>query len=215
MDYLTIVNEVLKRMRENTVTSLYQNQQSTVVASLVNDAKRFVEDAHAWSAYETDFTFATVDGSDTYSLTGSQNRGTIVDVLDTTNGAILTQVGSAVIRQKNLVADVSKSRPSKWSLDGVDGVGDDKMRLFPTPDGTYNISVHMYIRAGDLTAEGDVITIPTQPIIHMAHTLAAQERGDISGADAQQLASLAKKSLGDAIMYDAAKSPERMVWYPV
>ena len=43
--YLTLVNSVLKRLLEKTVTSVSQNQYSHLIGEFVNDAKREVEDA--------------------------------------------------------------------------------------------------------------------------------------------------------------------------
>ena len=51
MTYLQLVNEVLKRLREDTVTNVVSNDDvvADMVVSLVNDAKRTVEDAHTWN----------------------------------------------------------------------------------------------------------------------------------------------------------------------
>ncbi len=43
--YLSMVNDVLTRLRESTVSSVTQNDYSSLIGSLVNDAKREVEDA--------------------------------------------------------------------------------------------------------------------------------------------------------------------------
>ena len=48
--YLTIVNEVLRRLREDEVSAVTQNTYSKMVGDFVNDAKQLVEDAHEWSA---------------------------------------------------------------------------------------------------------------------------------------------------------------------
>ena len=42
--YLTIVNEVLRRLREEQVSSVTQNTYSNMVGAFVNDAKQIVED---------------------------------------------------------------------------------------------------------------------------------------------------------------------------
>jgi len=45
MTYLNIVNNVLRRMREEEVTSVSSTTYSKMVGDFVNDAKRMVEDA--------------------------------------------------------------------------------------------------------------------------------------------------------------------------
>ena len=214
MTYLQLVNAVMKRMREDTVTSLFQNQSSTIISEFVNDAKRQVEDAHDWTALGTDIIVPTVADVATYSLTGSKNNATIIDVRDTTNGVMLHRVESAYVRRQELVNNPGTSRPSYWTEDGVDGSGDTIVKFWPTPDGAYLTSFRVVQRSGDLEEEGDLVTIPTKPIVLMAHVLAAAERGDVDSMDLQMLQGLAKKSLGDAIMYDMAKQPENSIWYP-
>lgn len=214
MNYLDIVNNVLRRMRENEVSSLFQTTQSTVIAALVNDAKRLCEDAHDWSSFYTDLTVGTVTGTQEYSLTGTQNRATIIDVRNVTASSFLTEKSSRFMREQSLV-EQSNARPTYYALDGTDANNDDLINFWPIPDDGYTMKVHVSLRPGDLAAEGDNLTIPHQPVIHYAHAMAAQERGDVAGADMQVLQGIAKRSLGDAIMYDAAKNRDRLVWYPV
>ena len=45
MTYLTLVNNVLKRLRERTVSTVEETSYSTLIAMLVNDAKQEVEQA--------------------------------------------------------------------------------------------------------------------------------------------------------------------------
>jgi hypothetical protein len=45
MTYLQLVNKVLTRLREDTVSTVSQNTYSALVGEFVNDAKRLVEDA--------------------------------------------------------------------------------------------------------------------------------------------------------------------------
>ncbi len=206
-----MVNSVLRRLREDTVSSLYENEFSSVVAEFINDAKREVEDAHDWSALRTDLTLATANGINTYRLQGSQNRATIIDVRDTTSQCMLRQVSNAYIRRQDLTPGAN-TRPSYWALEGVDSVsGDSQMRFWPTPDALYTIKVHCVLR----TAEGDTVGIPSKPIVLLATAMAAQERGAVDSADLQSLFLYAKNALADAIMYDAAKNPEEQIWGPV
>ncbi len=53
MTYLNLVNNVLRRLREEEVTSVQGSTYSKMVGDFVNDAKRMVEDAWDWSALRT------------------------------------------------------------------------------------------------------------------------------------------------------------------
>ncbi len=214
MTYLELVNNVLRRMREDTVSTIYENQQSTVVADLINDAKRQVEESHDWTVLGTDYTFSTAAADKNYVLTGTQNRATVVDVRDLTSGGFLKYVPSVWIRQNEMTNNPGQANPTKWSYDGVDASGDTQIELWPVPDGIYSMSIRLVQRTADLTADGSTTQLPHMPIIHMAHWLAAAERGDVDSSDLQSLSAMAQKSLNDAIQYDMARQPENNVWYP-
>lgn len=215
MNYLDIVNSVLRRMREDTVSSLYENRQSSVVAELINDAKRHVENAHNWSALRTDLTIATAGGINSYRLVGSTNRATIMDVRNVTSSAMIRQVPASWIRRQDIITNSpGETRPSYWASDGVHSSGDMLLRLWPTPDDVYVIKAFCIIRDPDLAAEGDQLTIPSQPVLMLATAMAAQERGGVDSIDVQSAYTLAQKSLGEHVMLDAGLNPDEQIWYP-
>jgi hypothetical protein len=59
MTYLQLVNSVLRRLREDEVDTVGQNSYSRLIGEFVNDAKRTVEDAWAWSALRSTLTVTT------------------------------------------------------------------------------------------------------------------------------------------------------------
>jgi hypothetical protein len=61
MTYLNLVNNVLRRMREEEVASVSSNTYSKMVGDFVNDAKRTVEDSWDWSALRTTLTISTTN----------------------------------------------------------------------------------------------------------------------------------------------------------
>ena len=66
MNYLQLVNGVLMRMREDTVSTVVSSDPVVaIVAAHVNDAKRIVEDAHLWNAERYEWTISSVVGQDT------------------------------------------------------------------------------------------------------------------------------------------------------
>jgi len=215
MNYLDMINSVLRRLREGTVSSIYQNEFSSVVAEFVNDAKREVEDAHDWSALRTDLTIVTNAGTNSYRLNGSQNKATIIDVRNITSQSMLRPVASSYIRRQDLVSSPGQTQPQFWTLEGIHSSGDSQIKFWPTPDDVYTIKVHAIVRTPELEAEGDTVGIPSKPIVLLATAMAAQERGGVDSMDMQSQYQLAKNALADAIMYDAAKNPDEMIWYSV
>jgi len=214
MNFLDLINNVLRRMREDVVTGVHDNRLSSLVSDYVNDAKRQVEDSHDWSALHTDLTISTTADVSEYSLTGSSNRATIIDVRDTTNNQMMTLVPSAYIRKQELVDSPGTTQPNYYALEGTDSVGDSKIKFWPTPDGAYTIKVHCVLREGDLVAEGDTTSVPHNPIIMLAHAFAAAERGDVANMDFSLLVEKANRALSREIMLDAAKNPYQMIWTP-
>lgn len=214
MTYLELVNEVLRRLREDEVSSLYENQQSSLVADFVNDAKRICEDASNWSAFRGDTTIVTASGTAEYSLTGSDNRTTILDIRDTTSQAFLRKSTSFAIRKRQLGA-VGNSQPSYWYSSGVDSSGDTQITLYPTPDGAYRLEVYGFTRPSNLTAEGSQLSIPHHPVVQYAWAMAAEERGGLDSVQLQSIYARAKKSLSDAIMYDVAPNDDELDAIPV
>ena len=63
MTYLDLINGVLRRLREDTVTTANETDYSQLVGEFVNDAKKQVELAHKWSALRTTVTLSTNVGT--------------------------------------------------------------------------------------------------------------------------------------------------------
>ena len=71
MTYLQVVNQVLKRLREDTVTDVtgLDDPVAEMVVELVNDAKQLVENAHTWNALRDEWSITTAADDALYSLT--------------------------------------------------------------------------------------------------------------------------------------------------
>ena len=85
MTYLQLVNSVLRRLRENEVSTVSETSYSRLVGEFVNDAKRSVEDSYDWTALRTTLTVSTIDSAFNYTLIGSQNKMKILDVVNDTS----------------------------------------------------------------------------------------------------------------------------------
>ena len=80
--YLDMVNNVLTRLREPTVSSVQDNSYSKLIGIYINDAKREVEDAYDWNSLTDTLTATTTDSLFNYVLTGSGTRFRVIDVLN-------------------------------------------------------------------------------------------------------------------------------------
>ena len=213
MTYLNLVNNVLRRLREEEVNTVNQNSFSTMVGDFVNDAKRIVEDATNWSALRETRRVNTVAGTFNYILTGSQNRGRVLDVVNDTSNFFLDYKTAHEFNKLFLIDEPDRTAPRFYSFNGVDSAGDTQVDLYPIPDKEYHINFNMVVPQEDLTSDSDLLKVPAHPVLHLAVALLARERGETGGTSAAEYFQIANKYLSDAVAMDASKHPEEMVWY--
>lgn len=217
MNYTDLVNEVLMRLREDTVTTIGSSRLSVtddpvvdIVKLAVNDAKRTVEDAHQWNALRYDWSITTEAGVHTYGLAGSDNRA-IVESVYVDTGRELRNVSLSYIHKK-AAGNPATNSPMYWAVNGQDDNGDTAIRLFNTPDGADTVTVHGFKRTADLDVDSDRVKVPATPIIYLAFALASRERGEAGGAQAMELFSMSSQFLKDAIALDASASELDNTW---
>ena len=213
MTYLQLVNSVLRRLREDEVTSVSQNSYSKLIGEFVNDSKRTVEDAYDWTALRDTLTVSTDDTAFNYTLVGSGNRMKILDVANDTSNFFLQYRTSHWMNNAFLINDAPTGTPQFYSFNGVDANGDNGVDLYPKPDGVYQVRFNAVLRTDDFTVDTDNMLIPSSPVVQLATALGARERGETGGTSAAELFALADRTLSDAIAFDAAQHPEETIWY--
>ena len=213
MTYLDLVNNVLRRMREEEVSSVTSNTYSKMVGDFVNDAKKIVEAAWDWSALRTTLTISTTDDVFNYVLTGSQNRIKALNVINDTDNIFMEYRPATWFDDKYLNQDPVSGSPEYYTYNGVDSSGDSQIDVYPKPDGVYTIRFNCIFRNDDLSADVDTLLIPSMPVIHLAIALLARERGETGGTSAPEYFGIADKYLSDAIALDAQKHPDETIWY--
>lgn len=217
MTYLNLVNGVLRRLREDEVPTVQNDAYSKLIGDLVNDAKEMVESAWDWSALRTTsgspFTITTVADDFTYSLTGSGDKGKVLSLINDTSNLQMEYQTAEWFDNKFLIQTPASGAPEYFTYNGVDGNGDTQIDIYPKPDGAYSLKARIVIRKTTLSADGDVLVIPSQPVLHLALALAARERGETGGTAAAEYFAIADKYLSDAIALDAQKHPEDVTWY--
>ena len=215
MTYLQIVNKVLTRLREATVATVSENSYSALVGEFVNDAQRAVEDSYDWSALRTTLTVNTVAGVFNYTLTGSQGRIKVLDVVNDTDNFFMAYKGAHDFNNLFLNTNAPQSVPRWYSWNGVDSVGDSAVDVYPIPNGVFDLRFNVVLRSGELTADADAVPVSNMSIIQLATAFAARERGETGGTAAQELFTIADNTLSDAIALDAARHGEENIWYYV
>jgi len=213
MTYLDLVNNVLRRMREDEVSSVQSTTYSKMVGDFVNDAKKIVEAAWDWSALRTTLTITTTADIFNYVLTGSQNRIKALNVINDTDNIFMEYRPATWFDDKYLNQDPVSGSPEYYTYNGVDSSGDSQIDVYPKPDGVYTIRFNCIFRNDDLSADVDTLLIPSMPVIHLAIALLARERGETGGTSAPEYFGIADKYLSDAIALDAQKHPDETIWY--
>ena len=213
MTYLDLVNNVLRRMREEEVSSVSESTYSKMAGDFVNDAKKLVEAAWDWSALRTTLTITTSANIFNYVLVGSQNRIKALDVINDTSNFFMQYQPSSWFDDKYLNETPATGAPQYYTYNGIDSQGDSQIDVYPKPDGVYTLRFNCVLRNEDLTADTDQLLIPHMPVVHLAIALLARERGETGGTSAPEYFGIADKYLSDAIALDAQKHPDETIWY--
>lgn len=215
MTYIDMVNNILKRLRERTVSSVSENAYSTLIGILVNDAMREVENAWNWSQSRSTITVATVASTDSYELDATGYRSVVLDVWDDTSDNWVKPRESAWIRKQLDSSDSPEGQPIYYSYTDDSADGDQQIQVYPTPDGVYSLKVRTMLRSTELSGDADTTYLPSQPILLLAYAKAIEERGEDGGVAASSAYMTAKGSLADAISFDATRFPEDTIWREV
>ena len=104
--------------------------------------------------------------------------------------------------------------PVNFNFGGVDSNGDMQCSFWPIPNGTDLIRFSLVVPETDFSSDSDTTKMPKEPIVLGAYARALVERGEDGGLSSSEAYALAKKSLGDLIALELARSPENDAWVP-
>lgn len=213
MTYLELVNSVLRRLREDEVTTVSESDYSRLIGDFVNDAKRLVEDSWDWTALREAVDITTIVGQSTYSLTGYSTKSKILTVHNETTNQVVPLESLTRIRRLSLQSDNAIGSVQYYTLDGVDANNDMQIRLYMTPNAVQSLTVYGVKRTNELTLDTDSTSLPSAPVVQWAYSYALRERGETGGQSAAEQAVFAKEDLTNAISQDASQHPEETIWY--
>ena len=212
MTYLTLMNNVLRRLREEEVTTVNSSTYSKMVGDFINDAKTMVEQATDWSALRTTLTINTVTNDNLYSLTDCGDDVKVMSALNDTQNCLLSYQTKDWFNEQLYINAVVSGTPQYYTFNGLDSNGDTQLLVSPKPDDVYTLRFDVIRRQPDLTVDSSTLLIPSAPVMHLAVALLARERGETGGTSTAEYFSIADKYLSDAIAIDAAKHPEEMIF---
>jgi hypothetical protein len=212
MNYIQLVNSVLRRLRETEVSSVADNAYSKMIGEFVNDAKRQTEDAYPWNALSD--TLTAVTGADVfnYVLTGSGQRFRVIDVLNDTSNNIVVNAPTKWMDERFLLTNTEKGSPRYYNFNGVNSNGDTQVDLYPIPNGVYNIRFNIIKPQVPLSSDSDILLVPHEPVVFNAFARALAERGEDGGIQSSEMYALYKQSIGDAIAIESGRYIEEQAW---
>lgn len=209
MTYLEIVNSVLVRLREPTVSTVALSTYSTLVGKMVNDAKRQVEDAYDWNVLGQEIDVTTASGTYIYALTGAGQKFRVSsDPLNITSNVIMQQISVAEMRVRQNLQPTVSAVPTQYCFEGVDASGDAQIQLYGRPDGVYSIKFFVTIPQDVLTADGTSVLVPDVLVEQNAYARALVERGEDGGLSSSEAYNLYRSMLADYISLEATRFPE-------
>ena len=215
MTYLELVNDVLIRLRETTVTTVSETSYSTLIGKFVNDAKRQIEDAFAWNVLGTTITVTTAASTASYSLTGAGQKFQVMDVINTTSNVGLTNISFVDMNRKLNFTPLANQIPTEFAFDGVDGSYNTKVNLYPIPDGVYTIKFALTVPQATLASDATVVAVPDVLVVQNAYARALVERGEDGGLSSSEAYQLYKSMLSDYIALEGTRYPENQEFVAV
>ena len=215
MTYLELINDVLVRLRETTVSTTTETTYSTLIGKFVNDAKRQIEDAFSWNVLGQTITVTTAASTSSYSLTGAGQKFQVMDVINTTSNVGLTNISFVDMNRKLNFTPLVNSIPTEFAFDGVDASYDTKVNLYPIPDGAYTIKFALTVPQATLSSGSTVVLVSDVLVAQNAYARALVERGEDGGLSSSEAYLLYKSMLSDQIALEGTRYPENQEFVAV
>ena len=220
MTYRELINQVLIRLREDTISTDWSgaiNDSSTVsayykvIGALVNDSKRYVEQRHDWLNLRETVDISTVSGTKNYNLSSGQEIK-IVDVINNDTGMHLSQVSKVYINSIKYPTD-NTGEPLYYGFNGSDSSNNLKVDLSPVPTTAHTLSFDIVKHQDELTLAATVLKVPSQPVILGAWAMAIAERGEDGGTQSSLMAAESLEALKQAIILDSGNTQYETDWF--
>lgn len=213
MTYLNLVNNILRRMREDEVSTVTANAYSKMVGDFVNDAKQQIEEAWDWSGLRAAYTVSLTTGVNEAALADSLYNVKVYYAYNNTSNHMLEYRPVEWFDEKYDLNEVVSGPPRYYTFVGLDANDDTKIKVYPSPDATYSLEFKVSRKKDPMVNDNDKLYIPYFPVMQLALGLLVRERGETGGQSTAEFLIMADRALSDAIALDAQKHPENLIWY--
>ena len=207
MTYLEIVNEVLKRLREDTVITVTANSYSELIGSFTKQAYIECSNAYDWPELDEAIESAVTASDTSFTITtGDSGEGVhdVHSIYNVTDDCFLRSAPYKWVRDR-LSAYDEQNKPTHYAYGGETADGTTTVHLYPTVDGSYTLRTS-FNRKPDMNNtfnDSTFIKMPELPVILKAYALAVSERGEDGGMNYNEMDNMAREALSDAIaLYD-------------
>lgn len=212
MTFVEIINNVLRRLREETVSTATETAYSQLIGDFVNETKREVEAAWNWTSLRTTKTVTTSQGTSSYALTGAGKTFRTLSVYNTTDEAFLHAAPSNE-RAKAAILRADQGQPHNYFYEGIDSNGDLQVKFVMVPDGVYAINFELVVPQADPTIGSEELTMDSWVLTLGAYSKAIAERGEDSGKTSGEAEARYRLSLSDSVAIDVAHTPDEVDWF--
>ena len=217
MTFLEAINAVLRRLREDTVTSSNSTDYSKLIGDFVNQAVYECEHAWDWNALKIEGPVITQNGVSAYSL--STYPVNVIQGINTTKNWIMKKIPAEYAHRLQKLTPISDSPYYYWFADN-NSSGTAKINLYPTPTGIEVINFLLISHTGeynlDGTSDSSVLEIPSLPIVLNAYARAVSERGEDGGIGYNEADTAYRTALADAVAIDASLNHlQELSWHAV
>ena len=208
MTYLELVNDVLIRLRESSVTTVGETTYSSLIGKFVNDAKRQIEDSFNWNVLSTTVTITTVANTHSYSMTGAGQKFQVNDAINNTSDVGLKNISFVRMNRNLNFGTPATGVPAEYAFNGVDASGDTKVELYAIPDAVYTIQFDLAVPQAALSADATSVKVLDYLVAESAYARALIERGEDGGTASSEAYALFRGMLSDAIALESTRYVE-------
>ena len=212
--YLQVVNQVLRRLRESTMSDFSSptaNQQ--MVMDMVNTVKHEIEAAWLWDSMRDTYELTVTPGTVSYEFTGVNGGSRVLDAWNETSHCEVRKGSYLTFNERYMNGmTVDTGLVSEYIENSVGATYLLKIDVWPSPSSTQIINFNLFVAQSDYSATTDVPKIPPNVLIEGTLAYLLAERGD-DGAQGQM--QRYQRLLADAVAADANRHPEETDWIPV
>lgn len=226
MNFLSMINNVLVRLREPQISVIGETAYSDMIGTFLNDAKRRVEAAHNWMALSTTASVLTTIGVSSYVLDDAGTRFKVINVFNETQ-----QLDVTLMPVNELTRYTRASLPQHGSVayygfngvatSGIHGTAlqrndqDPVVTLYPVPNSVEVIHFDLYAPTDPFVQDTDIPLVPAHLLVDYAYAKAIAERGEDGSISASEAAAMWNLDLADEIAIEASRFPDQLIWTSV